>query len=354
MPRKQVTNWGNYPVASANVSLPSKISELGELVTGKRDIIARGNGRCYGDSSLSDNIVSTLKFNHFLSFDTDAATLECESGVLLSEILDVIVPQGFFLPVTPGTKFITLGGAIASDIHGKNHHSEGSFSAHILSFRLIDESGSIVECSREQNAELFWRTCGGMGLTGIIVSAKFRLKRIETSFIRQLNRKAKNLDEIIELFDAASQSTYSVAWIDCFARGRAFGRSILISGEHAKASELSPDLLAHPLRSAPRESVNVPVFLPEFALNRLSARAFNAAYYHRQLRRESEKLVHFDSFFYPLDTLTNWNRLYGRSGFLQYQFVLPKNDSYSGLAKILEKIQRSGQGAPLAVLKLLG
>ena len=210
MPRKTVTNWGNYPVIEANVTESSEIADIKSLIKTGDSLIARGNGRCYGDSSLGRNIFSTLKLNRLLSFDAETRMLECEAGVMLADILDVFVPKGFFLPVTPGTKFITVGGAIAADVHGKNHHSEGSFSEHLLSFNLMTAGGEIVSCSKDENADLFWQTCGGMGLTGIILTTSFKLKPIETSFIRQITHKAANLEKIIELFEKATDSTYSV------------------------------------------------------------------------------------------------------------------------------------------------
>lgn len=354
MPRKTVTNWGNYPVIEANVTESSKIADIRSLVKTGDSLIARGNGRCYGDSSLGPNIFSTLKLNRFLSFDAETHILECESGVMLADILEVFVPRGFFLPVTPGTKFITVGGAIAADVHGKNHHSEGSFSEHVLSFQLMTADGGIVSCSKDENADLFRQTCGGMGLTGIILNAAFKLKPIETSYIRQITHKASNLDEVMELFEQASYSTYSVAWIDCLARGKNLGRSILILGEHSVYDELPVKFQKNALAMKVGNSLNVPFNFPAFSLNSTSVKAFNFAYYNKQFAQSSEDFVHYESFFYPLDGIHNWNRIYGKKGFVQYQFVLPSQNSYDGLTKILQRIEKSGQGSFLAVLKLFG
>lgn len=354
MPRKTVTNWGNYPTVEANVTESSEITDIRSLVENGDSLIARGNGRCYGDSSLGPNIFSTLKLNRFLSFDAGTHVLECESGVMLADILEVFVPKGFFLPVTPGTKFITVGGAIAADVHGKNHHSEGSFSEHVLSFQLMAADGGIVSCSKDENADLFWQTCGGMGLTGIILSARFKLKQIETSFIRQTTQKAANLDKVMELFDLSADSTYSVAWIDCLARGKNLGRSMLMLGEHAGYDELPLKLQNEASAEKTGNSLNVPFNFPAFSLNSASVKAFNFAYYNKQFAKSSEDFVHYESFFYPLDGIHNWNRIYGRKGFVQYQFVLPTNNSYDGLTKILKRIEKSGQGSFLAVLKLFG
>jgi len=354
MPRKTVTNWGNYPAIEANVTESSEIADIRSLVKTGDCLIARGNGRCYGDSSLGRNIFSTLKLNRFLSFQFETGSLECEAGVILADILDVIVPKGFFLPVTPGTKFITVGGAIAADVHGKNHHSEGSFSEYLLSFQLLTADGGIVSCSKDENADLFWQTCGGMGLTGIILSAHFKLKPIETSYIRQITHKAANLDKVMELFQQSAASIYSVAWIDSLASGTNLGRSMLMLGEHCEYDELPVKLQEDALTTKAGNSLNVPFNFPAFSLNSASIKAFNFAYYHRQFEQRSEEFVHYESFFYPLDGIHNWNRIYGRKGFVQYQFVLPTNNSCDGLTKILKRIEKSGQGSFLAVLKLFG
>ena len=354
MPHKKVTNWGNFPTIEANVTESSNITEIQTLVNLQKSLIARGNGRCYGDSSLGDNIFSTLKLNKFLSFDPERKTIECESGVLLSEILDVIVPKRCFLPVTPGTKFITLGGAVAADVHGKNHHCEGGFADHVLHIDLLTDSGTIMRCSRDENADLFWQTCGGMGLTGIILSSKIKLKSIETSYIRQVSHKAADIDDVMRLFEESGNYTYSVAWLDCFAGKKHIGRSILRLGEHGGVDELPAGLKKDPLRLAKKEGLNLPFYFPVFSVNYPTVKALNFLYYHRQWGEIAKNYEHFDRYFYPLDGIHHWNRIYGRRGFVQYQFVLPKVNSYDGLIKILEKIERSGQGSPLAVLKLFG
>lgn len=354
MPRKKVTNWGNFPQVEAEVTEAVKPSEIEGLIERSETLIARGNGRCYGDSSLGDNILSTLKLNKFLAFDPIEGTIECESGVLLSDILNVIIPEGFFLPVTPGTKFITVGGAVAADVHGKNHHVDGSFSNHIVHLDLMIADGSTIRCSPIENLDIFWQTCGGMGLTGIILTVKFRLKPIETAYIDQISLKTRDIDSTMQLFERSASSTYSVAWIDCLASKKWLGRSILLLGEHIRADDLPSKLHGNRLQIAPDKALNIPVFMPSFALNFLSVKAFNSLYYHRQMKAESRATVHFAPYFYPLDGLTNWNRLYGKGGFVQYQFVLPLETSYDGVVKVLEKVRQSGQGSPLAVLKLFG
>src|SRR5690349_1809058 len=222
MSKKRLANWGNYPVVETEEKSFSFTEQLTDALAQANGVIARGNGRCYGDASLEENTISTLKYDKVLSFDTESGIFECQSGITLDQILEVIVPKGWFLPVTPGTKFITVGGAVASDVHGKNHHVDGSFSAHVLEMSLLLADGKTVKCSPTQNSDLFWATCGGMGLTGVITVVKFDLKKIETSYIKQKQIKAKNLEEVIRLFDEYKHYTYSVAWIDCLKKGNAF------------------------------------------------------------------------------------------------------------------------------------
>lgn len=198
---KDISNWGNYPVLNAEVHELEFVDQIQQVVKKSDSLLARGNGRCYGDAALNLKSLSTLKLNKLLGFDEKEGVIHCQSGILLSNILEFIVPRGFFLPVTPGTKFITVGGAIASDVHGKNHHKDGCFSDHLLSFELMDEEGNIQTCTPSQTPELFWDTVGGMGLTGIIVSATFKLKPIESVYILQESIKAKNLEEIMQLFE---------------------------------------------------------------------------------------------------------------------------------------------------------
>ncbi len=297
-------------------------------------------------------MINTLRFDKILSFDEQQGIITCQSGLLLSDLLQVIVPRGWFLPVTPGTKFITVGGAVASDVHGKNHHVDGSFSRHVVAMTVLTGLGHVMECSPSQNTDLFQATCGGMGLTGLIMVVKFRLKKIETSYIKQKQIKAENLEEAMVLFAEYSDYTYSVAWIDCLKSGSRFGRSILMLGEHASESEVSSS--RKKLTSKNRSLLSVPFSFPSFVLNEWSVRAFNAFYYAKNLQKVIDNTVHYDSFFYPLDSILNWNRIYGRRGFVQYQFVLPLKASREGLKTILSRINKMGMGSFLAVLKLFG
>lgn len=347
----KVANWGNYPVVECELSSFLDEQRLGEIVFNSKTTIARGLGRCYGDSSLNEKVVSTLKFNRFISFDESDGVLTCESGVSLSEILDIFVSKGWFLSVTPGTKFVTVGGAIASNVHGKNHHKDGSFCDQLLWMDIMVADGSVIRASRQQNQELFAATAGGMGLTGIVLRAAIGLKRIKSAFINEEVVVGKNLDEIMQLFENSKNYTYSVAWIDCLQSQKSLGRSVLMCGEHAKEDDVDSE---YPLRSAAKKSKNIPFNFPDSALNTLSVKIFNELYYQKAPKEKTQRTSHYESFFYPLDAVLNWNRIYGKRGFTQYQFVLPKESANEGLKKILLKIAQSGQGSFLAVLKLFG
>ena len=351
---QKVTNWGNFPVVEKEMKSEDSIQKIKEFVQNNNEVIARGNGRCYGDASLSEHIFSTKRLNKFISFDRLNGIIECESGVLLSDILEITVPQGYFLFVTPGTKFVSVGGAIASDVHGKNHHLEGCFSEYLLNFSLLNEKNEVITCSRTENSDKFWATIGGMGLTGIILSAKFKLKNIESAYIRQESIKANNLDEIFQLFDESESWTYNVAWIDCLQKGKNLGKSILMRGEHAFRHELPKNLQQNPLRLKPKLNPTVPFYFPSFVLNKWSVKLFNWLYFNKQQKKEVKGFVDYETFFYPLDVVKEWNKIYGKDGFIQYQMVIPKENGKEGMKKILETIAKSGNGSFLAVLKLFG
>lgn len=350
---QKVSNWGNYPVVEKEMRSEDNYDEIKKFILNNNEVIARGNGRCYGDAALGEAIFSTKKLNKFISFDRINGILECESGVLLTEILDVIVPQGYFLSVTPGTRLITIGGAIASDVHGKNHHSEGCFSNYVLEFSIMVENGEIKKCSREENSDLFWATMGGMGLTGIILSAKIKLKNIETAYIRQEQIKAENLDEIFDLFEESESWTYSVAWIDCLQKGKNIGRSIMMRGEHALKSELPAKYQEKPLKLKKKLTPTVPFYFPSFVLNTWTVKLFNWLYFNKQ-KKVVKNYIDYDTFFYPLDVINDWNKIYGKNGFIQYQMIIPREKGKEGMKQILETIAKSGQGSFLAVLKRYG
>lgn len=337
--------WGRYPLHDVQLIQPHTTQEAAELLGQEKAVLGRGMGRSYGDSALADTLISTRHLNRLHSFNMQSGLLTCAAGISLGELLDVFVPRGWFLPITPGTKFVSVGGAIASDVHGKNHHLHGCFSECVESLELMLADGSLINCSRSDQPKLFHATCGGMGLTGLIVAVTLRLLRIESAYIQQTTFKATNLDEALQLFETHSTSTYSVAWIDCLAKGQALGRSLLMVGEHARDGQL--------LLPAKR-ALSVPLDMPAALLNRYSVQAFNELYYQRIRKSESKQRVSFESFFYPLDGIQQWNRLYGKQGFVQYQFVIPKVAGLHGMRAILERISASHRGSFLAVLKTFG
>ncbi len=347
-----ISNWSNYPVVDTKINSFSSAKELSNKLNDAQELIIRGNGRCYGDASLNENIVSCLSFNKFLFFDKVNGVIEVQAGVLLDDILKVIIPSGWFLPVTPGTKFISIAGAVASDVHGKNHHVDGSISNHIISIKLMLADGQIISCSQKENVELFWATCGGMGLSGVILTVKFLVKPIKSSYIAQTTIKAKSLDEILALFEENKDATYSVAWIDCLKGGKNFGRSLLMLGEHFK-NEDKKIKLKEPFKVHADPHLSIPINFPEFALNKYSIKLFNTLYYHKAFTKIKESIGHYDGFFYPLDAILSWNKMYGKRGFAQYQFVIPIEER-KGLEVILKKIQAKGMGSFLAVLKVFG
>lgn len=352
---RPLSGWGRYPVAPCHVAMPDPAAEIGTLVAAAPSLIARGNGRSYGDASL--NPAATLdmrRHDRILAFDATTGLITCEAGVLLSDLVACFVPQGFFPPVTPGTRFVTVGGMIASDVHGKNHHRDGSFGAHVAWLELVVADGSLVRCGpgANENAELFWATCGGMGLTGVIVRAAFTMTRIETGLIRQEIRRAPDIDAVMAEMEASLPWTYSVAWIDCLASGKNLGRSALMLGEHAGLHELDARQRRNPLALPRGREKAVPFDFPGFALNRLSVSAFNALYYRAQ--RPGIRLVPLAPYFYPLDAIHDWNRIYGRAGFAQHQCALPLASARYALIALLSETAKAGQGSFLAVLKRFG
>jgi FAD/FMN-containing dehydrogenase len=320
-------------------------------------VIARGAGRAYGDAAIgTQSTVSSLGLNRMRAFDAKAGRLTVEAGVTIADILADFVPRGFFLKVVPGTKFVTVGGAIAADVHGKNHHRDGGFGNVVESFRLALPGGEIVTCSHSENSELFAATLGGMGLTGVIVDATLQMRPIETPWLRQETRTARSLDAAFDQLESGASATYSVAWIDCLARGASLGRSLIYLAEHATRGErdvLGPDLEILP--AARHSRVSVPDLFPAWLLNRASMRAFNELYFRRGAAKGGKpQLVHWDTYFFPLDAIANWNRAYGRRGFVQYQCVIPLDRARRVLAEILDRVSRRGDASFLAVLKQLG
>ncbi len=341
----KLTGWGRYPVIEAEAAGFETVEELSAVLLRPGRAISYARGRSYGDSALSGRVVLSRRFDKLLDFDPETGLLHCESGVTLEEIIEAFLPRGWFLPVTPGTRFISVGGAVASDVHGKNHHKAGCFSRFVEEFGLMGADGSTVRCSRTENPDLFYATCGGMGLTGVILDVAFRLQPVKSAYIRETVARCRNLAEVFEGFERRAEDPYSVAWIDCLARGNDIGRSVLMVGEHAAAGRRV--LPARPFHT-------VFVDPPGFCLNRHSVALFNRAYYRAHRQPAQGRLVPMDRFFYPLDAIGSWNRMYGRKGFTQYQFVLPKEAGRRGMTEILSRISEAGLGSFLGVLKLFG
>lgn len=339
------TSWGGYPKVENSVFRFNDNESLKAILSNHHLLIPYGNGRSYGDSALNRSIIHTRPHHYFISFNEQTGLLHVQSGVLLSEILESFVPGGWFLKITPGTKFITVGGAIASDVHGKNHHIEGCFSECVKQFDIMLADGQVVACSRETTPELFKASCGGMGLTGIILNAKIVLKPINSQNIEQTIIKTRNLNETFSAFEEYKNSPYSVAWIDCLAKGSNIGKSLLMTGDFSNDGQLN---------YSNKNKFSIPFNFPSFSLNKWTVRSFNWLYYNRIKHPISKQKVDINAFFYPLDAIGNWNRIYGKKGFTQYQFILPKESSYNGLKEILETIANSGKGSFLAVLKLFG
>jgi len=313
--------------------------------------LPHGNGRSYGDSCLvpGGTLLHTRGLDRFIAFDNETGRLRCESGVTLDEIISLTLPQGWFFPVTPGTRHVTVGGAIANDVHGKNHHRTGTFGHHIRGFELLRSDGSRRICKPSNDSEgWFGATVGGLGLTGLITEAELQLRRVPGSSLECENIRFGSLEEFFILSaESAASHEYCVAWIDCLAKGGDRGRGHFTRANHAMQ-------LPHERPGWPRRNLRVPLTPPVSLVNRLTLRPFNSLYYWRQPARRKRSAVHLIPFFYPLDGIADWNRMYGPAGFMQYQCVLPPAVARPGVDALLQEIKRSGTGSFLAVLKEFG
>lgn len=340
-------NWGNYP-RSFNTTLLAY--EPGKPLPSEGLLLPYGRGRSYGDVCLNDNasLLSTRYLDHFLHFDRDKGVLRVQAGVTLAEILRVIIPAGWFLPVLPGTKQVTVGGAIANDIHGKNHHIKGTFGCWVKRLLLLRSDRGEIECSPTHESALWQATIGGIGLTGLIVWADIQLVPLTSAELVVRSLPVANLVEFYQAIDeAVNEYEYTVAWIDCQAKGQHLGRGILFCANHAES-----DGRTHQ-NFNPEARVNVPFYAPGWLLNRYSMRAFNACYFRLHQKTQTRKVA-LDPFFFPLDAIGEWNSLYGKQGFLQYQAVVPVSDRLEVMREILTVVSQSGQGAFLSVLKTFG
>ncbi|MGC2162387.1 MAG: FAD-binding oxidoreductase [Silvibacterium sp.] len=347
-------SWGRYPKLDASLVPLNWTCDFPLRPPPATRMLPVGAGRSYGDVCLLGHgtLLRTRGpglsggMDRLLDFDPAAGILCCEAGTTLGEILDFAVPRGFFLPVSPGTKFVTVGGAIANDIHGKNHHVAGTFGRHVPRFELVRSDGTQRICSAAQHAELYSATIGGLGLTGLITWAEVRLRPIVSRKIQYTGIKFCGIEEFVELSESHATSEYTVSWIDCIATGRNFARGIFMVGGHV--SEPGP------LKRSKPAKLMLPVDFPEFLLNRRTVGLFNTLYYNKQQGKIKSALMDYEPFFYPLDKLQHWNRMYGKNGMLQFQCVLPREAGEMGLVKILKAIAGSGLASFLAVLKVFG
>lgn len=353
--RKTLAGWGNFPRVECEVVRPETPRDLrAELSQHDAPLIARGLGRSYGDPAVNDQgrVLDLTRLDRYLDFDPDTGRLTCEAGVSLEMILRDFAPRGFLPMITPGTKFVTIGGCIANDVHGKAHHIDGCFSRCTESMRVLLANGELVQASPTENADLFWASFGGMGLLGLIVDATIRLRRVETTYFRQTALSVPNLDALLDAFDEHAHVPYSVAWVDSLASGSRLGRGVLTMGDHASLAELPAKLCREPLAISAPSPIVLPVEMPSAALNTASIRLLNIAL--DQLQKRGAPYAHYEKFFYPLDFVGHWNRGYGPRGFTQYQFVVPLEDGRRNIRELLEIIASSGQAPFLNVLKRFG
>ena len=335
-------SWGRYPRTRSDERWLHWASDPLPPVESGSTMLPHGLGRSYGDSCLNDGstLLHTRRLDRFLAFDAQTGLLRCESGVTLDQILRAFVPRGWFPPVTPGTRFVTVGGALANDVHGKNHHRAGTFGCHVERFELLRSDGARLLCSPHENAELYRATIGGLGLTGLVTWLELRLRPVRGPLIDMESVRFRDLHEFFALSrESDATHDYSVSWVDCLGK---VGRGYFVRGNHADA---------HEARKAAGDGIALPFDLPSFALNNLTMRAFNAVYARKQLRRVARARVGIEPFFYPLDGIRHWNRMYGQRGFLQWQCVVPTADA---IGTIMQRIRASGQGSFLAVLKTFG
>ena len=357
-----LVGWGNNGGAVGKLLLAGERG-LPAAITGanERGVIMRGLGRSYGDSAQNSGgrTVRLQSDPASITIDAESHSVTCSAGVSVDELLDVIVPQGYFVPVTAGTRFITIGGAIASDIHGKNHHRDGSFGSHVTNIELMLGDGSVVHVGPESGPgndhDLFWATVGGMGLTGAMLAATFSVIPIETSLMSVHTHRVGDLDELMSLMAASDDGVrYSVAWIDLLAKGAKLGRGVLTNGEHARLDQLTSKHAARPLAYAERVAATLPPLVPSpGVINRLSVAAFNELWFRKAPLVRYDELQTIAAYFHPLDMVGRWNRLYGRRGLLQYQFVVPYG-AEDTLRRVMERISAASLPSFLTVLKRFG
>lgn len=351
-----ISGWGRHPIVETELLVPRTLESVRLATARIEGGVARGNGRAYGDAGIgARQTLRMTAFDRIRSFDAATGLVTVEAGLLLAELIATFLPRGFFPAVVPGTKFVTIGGAIAADIHGKNHHREGGFGDHVESLVLATAEGDLIRTSREEHSDLFAATVGGMGLTGTIVEATLRLRPVATGWICQRTVVAPDLTAAIAALEESDHATYSVAWIDCLAKGASLGRSLVFLGEHAAADELRGKASEARFPRSDAARLAIPIDFPAVTLNRWSVGAFNALYFSVGAKRaRAPSLMTADQYFFPLDRIGTWNRIYGRRGFVQHQCVVPVAAAPAVLAEMLGRIAARGDGSFLAVLKKLG
>ena len=350
----RLSGWGLNLRSDCVLREPELPAEVASWMD-RAGTIPRGLGRSYGDAALNagGQVLGLHRLDRYLAFDAATGTLACEAGVTLEQIIADFTPRGWFPMITPGTKFVTVGGCIANDIHGKAHHAQGCYSACVDEIMVLLASGEVVRASRDENADLFWATFGGMGLLGVVLSARLRLRRVETTYFRQRATPVRDLESMLATLEVNDRDfSYSVATLDVMATGARLGRGVVSAGEHATRAELPATLAQDPLRVVGPPKLDVPFELPELTLNPLTIRVLNATIQMRL--RGAPPFGHYDGFFYPLDIISHWNRGYGHRGFAQYQFVIPFEDGARHLREILTAILTSGELPFLNVLKRFG
>tara|TARA_B100000035_G_C21023560_1_gene565119 strand:+ start:1130 stop:2431 length:1302 start_codon:yes stop_codon:yes gene_type:complete len=343
--KKNISGWGRNIAANANISYPKNLFELKKEL--KKNCIARGLGRSYGDSSIQPKkTIVTTNLNKIINFDDKTGILESESGISIKQLNKVIINKGWFLPVTPGSKNITLGGMIATNVHGKNHHKVGSLSNYIINLKVLDNKNRLVTCSKKMNSQFFNYTIGGMGLTGIIYTSKIKLKKIPSDLIYEENIKCKNLKETLSQINKSKKWEYNVSWIDTSPSTKEIGRSIISRGYFYKKKGYN---LPH---RQSEELFTMPNIFPFSLMNRFIIKILNTLYF--TFTNSGTRLTSIEKFFYPLDNIKNWNYIYGNKGFISYQCSLPLKNSYKSIYEILETIKKYQAYSFVSVLKSLG
>jgi decaprenylphospho-beta-D-ribofuranose 2-oxidase len=351
--RQALSGWGRYPVAECLLARPERMRDA---VPPADPCIPRGQGRSYGDAAVSTGHTVLLmeRLNRFRAFVPRRGVLTVEAGVTVGEVQRVAVPRGWTLAVTPGTRHATVGGCVAADVHGKNHHQDGGFGAFVNEITLVTADGAERRCGPDRDPDLFHATLGGMGLTGLVTEVTLRLVPVRSAYVRVTHHPARNLDGVLDLLDGEpGDAPYSVAWIDCLCGGAERGRGIVMAGRHAEPDEV-PGGEGHAFRTPSRRRLALPFDAPSRTLNRRTVGLFNALYYRRHAGRRAPEVVDYDRFFYPLDGIAAWNRLYGRPGLVQYQCVLPTAEGRDGLHEVLSTLHGARIPAFLGVLKKLG